>query len=202
MRRGENRSDATAEKSSENKQGAAVLTVEQPGGAEPTASRAASQDAAALAPPRSEIPGIRLATLVALSEAGTAMLLLPEAGEASGVVPGRSTVVLRRADIGRQVAVMFEGGDPERPIVIGLIEAPGSREEDAIASGPGGENEESVLEIDVERLLLTAKREIVLRCGEASVTLTRSGKVLIRGTKVLSRASGVNRIKGGSVQIN
>ena len=28
------------------------------------------------------------------------------------------------------------------------------------------------------------------------------GKVLIRGTYLLSRSSGVNRIKGGSVQIN
>jgi hypothetical protein len=42
----------------------------------------------------------------------------------------------------------------------------------------------------------------VLRCGQASVTLTKAGKVLIRGTYVSSRSSGVNRIKGGSVQLN
>ena len=30
----------------------------------------------------------------------------------------------------------------------------------------------------------------------------RAGKVLIRGAYLLSRSSGVNRIKGGSVQIN
>ena len=41
-----------------------------------------------------------------------------------------------------------------------------------------------------------------LRCGKASITLTRAGKVLIRGAYLLSRSSGVNRIKGGSVQIN
>ena len=50
--------------------------------------------------------------------------------------------------------------------------------------------------------MLTAEHEIVLRCGKASLTLTRAGKVLIRGTYLLSRSSGVNRIKGGSVQIN
>ena len=50
--------------------------------------------------------------------------------------------------------------------------------------------------------MFTAESEIVLRCGEASITLTRAGKVLIRGTYLLSRSSGVNRIKGGSVQIN
>lgn len=56
--------------------------------------------------------------------------------------------------------------------------------------------------VDGERLELTAEREIVLRCGEASVTLTRAGKVILAGTAVLSRAKGVNRIVGGSVQIN
>jgi hypothetical protein len=53
-----------------------------------------------------------------------------------------------------------------------------------------------------ERLELTAEKEIVLRVGDASITLTRAGKIILRGTYVLSRSSGVNRIKGGSVQIN
>jgi hypothetical protein len=51
-------------------------------------------------------------------------------------------------------------------------------------------------------VVLTAENEIVLRCGEASITLTRAGKILLRGSYLLSRSSGVNRIKGGSVQIN
>ena len=41
-----------------------------------------------------------------------------------------------------------------------------------------------------------------MRCGEASITLTRAGKVLIRGAYVLSRSSGANRIKGAAVEIN
>ena len=45
-------------------------------------------------------------------------------------------------------------------------------------------------------------REIVLRCGEASITLTRAGKVLIRGTYILTRSSGANRVKGAAVEIN
>jgi hypothetical protein len=47
-----------------------------------------------------------------------------------------------------------------------------------------------------------AAEELVLRCGDASITLTRAGKIILRGTYLLSRSSGVNRIKGGSVQIN
>ena len=44
--------------------------------------------------------------------------------------------------------------------------------------------------------------QLVLRCGKASITLTKAGKVLIQGTYLSSRSSGVNRIKGGSVQLN
>ncbi len=55
---------------------------------------------------------------------------------------------------------------------------------------------------DGEELTLSAKRQITLQCGKASITLTRAGKVLIRGAYVSTRSSGVNRIKGGSVQIN
>ena len=40
------------------------------------------------------------------------------------------------------------------------------------------------------------------RSPEASITLTRAGKVLIQGSYVSSRSTGVNRIKGGSVQLN
>ena len=56
--------------------------------------------------------------------------------------------------------------------------------------------------MDGERLIFRANEEIVLRCGKASITLTKAGKIILRGAYVLSRSSGVNRIKGGSVQIN
>jgi uncharacterized protein (DUF2345 family) len=56
--------------------------------------------------------------------------------------------------------------------------------------------------VDGEQVVIEGKKEIVLKCGKSSITLTRAGKVLIRGAYVLSRSSGVNRIKGGSVQVN
>ena len=56
--------------------------------------------------------------------------------------------------------------------------------------------------VDGRRVEFTAEQEIVFRCGKASIILTRAGKVLIEGEYVLTRSSGVNRIKGGSVQIN
>lgn len=56
--------------------------------------------------------------------------------------------------------------------------------------------------VDGKRVVIEGADEIVLRCGEASITLRRNGKVVIRGTYLESHAAGTNRIKGGSVQIN
>ena len=53
-----------------------------------------------------------------------------------------------------------------------------------------------------EELVVTAEKQLTLRCGESSITLTAAGKIIIRGKYIVSRSSGVQRIKGGSVQIN
>jgi len=61
-----------------------------------------------------------------------------------------------------------------------------------------------VIEADVDgrRVRIIAKDEIVLECGQASVTLRRNGRIIIRGTYVETHSEGTNRIKGGQVRIN
>jgi Domain of unknown function (DUF6484) len=108
-----------------------------------------------------------------------------------------STRNVGREDIGRDVALAFESGDPCRPILIGFIHQPQDIERETPR-----EFDVKNVHLDGERLELTAKKEIVLRCGEASITLTRAGKIIIRGAYLVSRSTGVNRIKGGSVHIN
>jgi hypothetical protein len=108
----------------------------------------------------------------------------------AGPLTARSTTPLREADRGREVALMFEDGDPSRPIIVGLMEA------SEIDGNP------IAVTRDDERLVFRADREIVLQCGKASITLTRAGKVVIRGTYLLSRSSGVNMVKGGVVHLN
>jgi hypothetical protein len=59
-----------------------------------------------------------------------------------------------------------------------------------------------VARLDGEQVGLEGRREIVLKCGHASITLRRDGKILVRGIYVETHAKGVNRIKGGSVKVN
>ena len=58
------------------------------------------------------------------------------------------------------------------------------------------------VEIDGNELVLSAKSRITLRCGEALLIMDETGRVSIRGRTIVSHASGVNRIRGGAIQLN
>ncbi|BCA29066.1 DUF6484 domain-containing protein [Metapseudomonas otitidis] len=141
-------------------------------------------------PTATRLDGVVIGVLLDVPAASSPVVAFPGCPSETGIA-ATTTTVLAREDIGTQVALMFVGGDPSRPLVIGRIQRlPEARQAPAVAH------------IDGERLEFSAEREIVLRCGKASITLTREGKVLIKGAYLSSRSSGVNRIKGGSVQIN
>lgn len=113
------------------------------------------------------------------------------------LVAARTTVALTQSMIGATVLVLYEEGERRRPIVIGVLQGGESAREPLAVLMPAVD-----VRADGERLTLSAEREIVLRCGEASITLTRAGKVVIQGSYVLSRSSGCNKIKGAAVDIN
>jgi hypothetical protein len=154
---------------------------------------AASVDPRSAPSPR--IDGVVVGRVLALAGHGTTPLVAFPGQSSSAAQPARSTIDLHAAHVGRAVVLMFEEGDPVRPIVIGCLAEDGAR---TLPDLPGS------VEVDVDgrRLVVTATEQLVLRCGAASVTLTREGKILLRGTYVSSHSSGVQRIRGGSVQIN
>jgi hypothetical protein len=113
------------------------------------------------------------------------------------VVRARTTVTLRQEHIGSTVVILNEADDPQRPIIVGVIQEAEPASLDMESRRPA-----VCIQADEERYLISAEKEIVLRCGEASITLTRAGKVIIKGNYILSRSTGYNRIKGAAIDIN
>ncbi len=121
--------------------------------------------------------------------------------EGQSAVAARTIVHLQAHHIGESVALQFEQGDSEKPLVIGIVKTVSPADSDGTAAKLSTAHPLSVT-VDDENLVLTAKRSITLQCGRASITLDDKGNVEIRGTYVLSRSSGQNRIKGSSVSLN
>ena len=144
--------------------------------------------------PDGKIHGVVVGRLIGFDASGRPEVTFQEAPPASGPVPARAAAPLEATDVNRDVAIMCEAGDASRPIIIGVMHhtRPAPTRDDSLAT-------EGSDDVDLD---LSARRQITLRCGKASVTLTRAGKIILRGTYVSSRSSGVNKIKGGSVQIN
>lgn len=139
--------------------------------------------------------GVVIGELLAFADEGRIPLVRFPGQHGAAALAARTVVDLHGVHIGRAVVLMFEGDDPAKPIVMGVLRDDAGN---ALAQSPG------LVEVDAdgERMIVSAKEQLVLRCGKASITLTKAGKVLIQGDYVLSKSAGVNRIKGGSVQLN
>lgn len=148
---------------------------------------------------------MRVGKIIKTDDSGQFLVDFPE--NQSGPVVARVTtsvkkdVVSHGNPVGREVLLAFDNNDPQHPIIVdtmySLI--------DEIA-----EHSNVVLEaeapqdaiIDGKRIVFDAREEIVLRCGKANITLTKAGKVLIKGAYLSQQSAGVNQIKGASVKIN
>lgn len=143
----------------------------------------------------------RIVTVVAVREDGVPEVQLDQSGSP---VAARLAVAVSRERLELAVAerqpavVVFGNGDPSQPVIIGFVEPLVPEPAAPVA------DHQPIIEADVDgrRVRITAADEIVLECGQASVTLRRNGRVIIRGTYVETRSDGTNRIKGGQVQIN
>jgi hypothetical protein len=167
---------------------------------------------------------VLLGTLVGFAEDGKPLVAHPLLTNTKPVA-AISTQALNHQHIGRQIALMFANQSVDQPIIMGIIHSPlyslldnlavadlstqnNTADTDSVvfesplADRNTQANSDEILRVDGKRVLIEGQEEITLTCGAASITLTKAGKILIRGTYLQSRSSGVNRILGGSVQVN
>jgi len=131
-------------------------------------------------------------------------------GNTAGPLAARSVVALdegtiRAAVMSRQsVVLLFENGNPGLPIIVGLVPPdPGAVLLGTLLQAPVAvPAKPTEARIDGKRVVLEGEQEVVLRCGDASITLRRDGKLVLRGAYIETTATGLNRIRGGSVKIN
>jgi len=152
-----------------------------------------------------QIEGVKVGEIVEITKNGEVLINYP--GNTIGKLKARFAKSLNLEELqqvataNQEVLLLFENNDPHRPIIIDLLHSM----IDDIAESSALDLEMQApqdVSIDGKTITFDAKEQIVLRCGKASITLTKAGKILIRGAYLLNRSSGVNRIKGGSVQIN
>lgn len=142
-----------------------------------------------------ETPSSVVGTLLALTEGGAIALVRFPGQLSAAAMRARTTVDLLPHHMGLDVLLAFDGNDLRRPIVTGLLR--GQRGWPA----PDGLAQVGV-EADGQRLTITAQDQLVLRCGRSSVTLSANGRLELHADVIVSHARGVNRVRGGSVQLN
>jgi hypothetical protein len=108
----------------------------------------------------------------------------------------------KAAQVARLPTPPIEAPDQPREADAAPVSKPPSAPAPAPAANPDGAFQVIEADVDGRRVRITAKDEIVLECGQASVTLRRNGRIIIRGTYVETHSEGTNRIKGGQVRIN
>ena len=103
--------------------------------------------------------------------------------------------LIKHAAHGQEVLVVFAHDNPDEPVIVGVME-------NILESVVSMEDSPAMVPADPEQVVIRAEKEVVLACGDSSISLTREGNVVVKGRNILSRASRSNKIKGPSVEIN
>lgn len=146
--------------------------------------------------PRRAVGDVVLAVVNAINGHGEALVDLALDGVTTAVwasVAGH----IDESGIGRTAVVMFIAGEWERPLVVGLVRAadaaPVPAPAETVPDAPARAEKHVVVE---------AGEALTLKCGKASLTMQKNGRLVLRGTDIASYASGTQRINGAIVEVN
>lgn len=137
-------------------------------------------------PDVSQIPGVMLGEIVGVDKDGRPLVRWQGRGSRPAQPLWTSTPPKWSDCVGCRVALALVDGDARRPLIVGLLDAPRAA---PIATMP------STLKVE-------SRDELVIECGKSKIALRADGRIEIRGGHLVSRSSGPNKVKGGSVHIN
>ena len=147
---------------------------------------------------------VRVGCIVGSTERGEPLVDYPDnEGEpiAARVVASARSEWRAHDGAATEVLLVFAGGDPARPIIVGVLESPQPCD-GTLASGVIRRDRRDNVTVDGRTLELAGRERVLLTCGKSSIELHADGRVIIKGTRLLSRASESNRIKGATIALN
>ncbi|RAZ92486.1 hypothetical protein DPM33_00860 [Mesorhizobium hawassense] len=136
---------------------------------------------------RKRIEGVIIGVFLGFDDEAPLVVFPGNASETA--VRARSLAELNSDMVGSEVALLFEGGNVGRPLIVGRIIEPSRKSRAQVIR-------------DGEKVRIVGEERIELRCGKATIIMEKDGHITIRGTYVTSQASATNRIRGGSVNLN
>jgi hypothetical protein len=149
------------------------------------------------------IPGVRVGRLAGSTEDGEPLVDYP--GNSGGPLIARVIVSAggqrSRLNVDSEVLLVFEDSDATRPVIVGFLE-PSARKGQTLTSGLLRRDKNEDVRVDGKMVELRGQECVVLSCGKSSITMFADGRVIVKGTRLLSRASESNKIKGGTIALN
>lgn len=167
-----------------------ITRISQIAQLEPAGEPASEEDR----PPRVRVEGLVIGEVISLDACEQPIVRFGIGRGQGGLIAG-SLIPIDVNLVGKKVALQFMNGDPMRPIILGPIVH-------GLSEGVQSEQAMQSVQVDDGEITFAAERRLVLRCGDGSITLTREGKIIIRGSYVSNRSSGMLRLRGGTVSIN
>lgn len=135
------------------------------------------------------IEGVVIGAFLGFGEESAPLVVFPGNPEETAL-PARSLCELSSDMIGCEVALLFQEGDSRKPLIVGRIVDP-------VRSAPTAH-----VVRDGNHVRITADDRLELRCGKATIIMDSDGRITIRGGHITSHASGAQRIRGGSINLN
>lgn len=129
--------------------------------------------------------GVAIGLLIGFRD-GAPLVVFPS-NPSDEAIAARSLSTLEPGDVGSEVALLFEDGRQDKPLIVGRIL----------------ETVRPEVQVDDDApVRLTSGTRLELRCGKASMLMEADGTVTIRGTHILTRAERHNRVQGAVVKLN